>query len=246
MQRVLPHLGLARNVRISNVWMLKTADDKTFLVDSGHPAERIVLRIHLWRAGIRGPGDLDGVILTHRHSDHAGNAAWLRKHFGTRVICHAHDAPYLAGETTPAPLVSPESPGWARLLCHIEDRFPARVHVDEVWEDGELREGFRVFHAPGHTEGSMLLHHERTSTLFSGDAIIGGPPTFRIVERLRLSIDDFSNDGIRARASVRDVLHRLPPTETLCSGHGPAVAHDVERKLARLAHRDTLWPRFVR
>jgi len=233
MQRIRPHLGLARNVRISNVWLLQHGD-RRFLVDTGHPVERAALRMHLWRAGVRGRGDLDGVILTHRHSDHAGNAKWLRRVFDCPVFCHAADAPFLSGASAPPRLATPETPIWARVLCYVEDAFPARVAVDETFDDGNWKFGFRVFHVPGHTAGSSLLHHEPTRTLFTGDTIISGPPTFRLIERIRLSFDEFSEDGPRARYSARAILGDLPPTETLCSGHGPTVCKDAHQKLLSL------------
>ncbi len=242
MLSIRSHLGLARHVRISNVWLLEAPDGRRFLVDTGHRLERTALRLHLWRAGIRRRGDLAAIILTHRHSDHAGNATWLRRTFDCPVVCHADDAAVLSGRQ-PAPVMATSSrPAWALPLCHIEDRFPARVTVDEVLEDSQIWRGFRVFSTPGHTAGSVLLHHEPTRTLFSGDSILGGPPTFRVLERMRLSLDDFSDDGAQARAAVRDVLGELPATDTLASGHGPAICEDVEVKLHRLHRRDILQP----
>lgn len=245
MQRIRPHLGLARNVRISNVWLLQDGY-RRFLVDTGHPVERAALKLHLWKAGIRGRGDLDGVILTHRHSDHAGNARWLRRTYDCPVYCHAEDAPYLMGETPPPRLARPETPIWARVLCHVEDAFPARVEVDGTFDDGEWKFGLRVFHVPGHTAGSSLIHHEPTRTLFSGDTIISGPPTFRLIERMRLSFDEFSEDGPGARRAARAVLEQLPPTETLCSGHGPTVCDGTHHKLLRLREMAATRARVAR
>ena len=62
-------------LRISNVFLLRS-ENGNWLIDCGHALERLLLRTELRRAGIR-PGELRGVLLTHRHSDHAGNAAWL-------------------------------------------------------------------------------------------------------------------------------------------------------------------------
>ncbi len=236
MQRIDTHLGLASKVRISNVWLLQTRSGERFVIDSGHPVERLTLRWELWRAGVRGPGDLDAVILTHRHSDHAGNAAWLRRTFDCPVICHEDDAPYLT-EDCPRPIMAePQVPFWARILCHIEDHFPARVPVDETFADGLWKHGLRVFHAPGHTDGSVLIHHEDTGILFSGDNILTGPPPFRFIERLNLAYDEFSADARRAHASVRAVIDDFPPVATLCSGHGPCVTDFVDQKIRALAN----------
>jgi glyoxylase-like metal-dependent hydrolase (beta-lactamase superfamily II) len=41
--------------------------------------------------------DIDAVLITHHHPDHAGNAERLRSS-GARVISHPADAPYLRGD----------------------------------------------------------------------------------------------------------------------------------------------------
>ena len=233
MQRIDRELGLARRMIISNVWLLEHAG-RRLLIDTGHPLERLALRLHLWRAGIRRRGDLDVAILTHRHSDHAGNAAWLGRTFGCEVACHADDAPELTGARPPARLARWPSSPIHHLLCRIEDRFPARAPVDEAFADGAWRHGLRVVHVPGHTSGSVLLHHEPTGTLFSGDAILSGVPPLRWFERPRLARAVYSSDVARCHAATRAFLADLPPTRTLCAGHGPPITERVEEKLRRL------------
>ncbi len=233
MRRVAPHLRLATRVFISNVWLIDTPSGP-FVVDTGHPLERLGLRFALWRAGIRRQGDLAGVILTHRHSDHAGNAAWIRRAFGCPVICHEKDAPMLSGAVPPTPL-SRRGARWNdEILCRIEDRWPARCPVDETFGEGPWREGFRVVHVPGHTDGSVLLHHEPTATLFSGDAIVTGIPPFRHFELIRLARRGYSLDVDACRERVLRYVEVLPPTETVAAGHGPLVARDASAKLRKL------------
>src|SRR5208283_3860096 len=104
MKRIAPHLRQA-TTRIANIWLLEDSSGRKFLIDSGHPIERPALLANLWMAGIRSPGELTAILLTHRHSDHAGNAAWLRKRYGARVICHEYDAAALSGRVSAPPLV---------------------------------------------------------------------------------------------------------------------------------------------
>ena len=232
MRRVAPHLQLAHRVHISNVWLFDDGEGGRWLIDTGHPLERPWLRRQLRRAGI-GPGDLAGVLLTHRHSDHAGNAAFLRDHLRAPVYCHADDADPLSGARPPPRLARGRAVFFEELLCHIEDRWPARCPVDGVWSEGDWR-GFHVTHAPGHTAGSSLLYHPGAATLFSGDAILSGVPPLRAFSWLRMARPGFSLDVDRCRAATRSFLADLPPIEALAAGHGPPVTRGARERLKRL------------
>ncbi|HRG97381.1 MAG TPA: MBL fold metallo-hydrolase, partial [Polyangiaceae bacterium] len=83
-------------LRVSNVFLLDGGRGDRWLVDTGHWAERATLLWELRRSGL-GPRDLTGVLLTHRHSDHAGNASFLRERFGVKVYAHREDARVLEG-----------------------------------------------------------------------------------------------------------------------------------------------------
>ncbi len=237
MRRIQPHLGLATAMRISNVWLIDAGPCGRVLVDTGHPLERPALLWSLWRAGVRRRGDLGAVVLTHRHSDHAGNAAWLRRRFGCPVVCHEHDAEILSGRRPPERLARGKGSLVDEVLCRVEDRFPARCEVDETFADGRWRERFRAIPIPGHTEGSSLLLHEPTGTLFTGDGVLSGPPPLRAIEWLSLAKPAYSIDVDACRARVREVMRTLPPIRALCSGHGPPVTRMADAKLRRVARR---------
>jgi glyoxylase-like metal-dependent hydrolase (beta-lactamase superfamily II) len=234
MQTPAGRLLLFERLRVSNVWLLEDGRHGRFLVDTGHPLERPLLAWSLWRAGVRQRGDLQGILLTHRHSDHAGNAAWLRERFGCPVVCHPEDARCLTGERCAPPLRRGLGPLHAEVLCAIEDRFPARCVVDDMFEPGRWKWGFQVVHVPGHTEGSVMLHHEPSRVLFSGDSILAGIPPLRFVRLPSLAVPAFSVDVDTSRREVRSFLKALPPTDALCAGHGPLIDSQVEQHLRRL------------
>lgn len=236
MDRVARHLRLAKRLVISNVWLFEH-EGRRFLVDTGHPVERIALLLDLWKAGVRKKGDLTAILLTHRHSDHAGNAAFLRKRFACPVVCHEDDAPLLTGKAKPSRLGGRGARFFEEALCWFEDRWPARCEVDETYKTGAWRWDFEVTNVPGHTEGSVVLYHGATKTLFSGDTILAGPPPLRSIEYLRLAVPGFSIDAPTCHANVKRFLAKLPPTRTLCSGHGPAVKTATHEKLLRLLER---------
>ncbi len=234
-RRVNDTVAVAANVRISNAWLLRDREGRRFLIDTGHRVERWALERHLARAGVRGPGDLSAVLLTHRHSDHAGNARWARERFRCPVVCHAEDAPLLSGERAPARLAGRGAFALHDALCRVEDRFPARSPVDEVFDGGDVRWGFVAIPVPGHTEGSTLLFHVPSGTLFSGDAILAGVPAQRVHTSLRLAVPEYSLDVDRCHRHVLEYLETAPPVRTLAAGHGPLVTRGVAARLATLA-----------
>jgi len=85
--------------RLSNVytnWYLLQAGGRLTVLDAGLPGDWREFRPALSRLG-HSPDDIDAVLITHHHRDHAGNAERLRSS-GARVFSHPADAPYLRGE----------------------------------------------------------------------------------------------------------------------------------------------------
>ena len=74
-----------RGLVVSNVWLLDGGRGDRWLVDTGHPIERLTLLAGLRRTGFS-PRELSGVLITHRHCDHAGNAGFLRREFGVPIL----------------------------------------------------------------------------------------------------------------------------------------------------------------
>jgi glyoxylase-like metal-dependent hydrolase (beta-lactamase superfamily II) len=227
-------IRLATNMFISNVWLLEH-QGKRYLVDTGYTLERLQLRARLHRWGIRGKGDLHGVILTHRHGDHAANAAWLRQTYDAPIICHEADARILCGECPAPKLVGVPKQSWyERVVCTFEDLSPVRVKVDESLSEGRWRNDWEIIDVHGHTEGSIMLQHLPSATLFSGDAILAGPAPQRLFERLTMAMPGFSLDVGSTHQLVQAYVERLQgaaPIRQLCAGHGPLVDKDTTHKL---------------
>jgi glyoxylase-like metal-dependent hydrolase (beta-lactamase superfamily II) len=126
------------------------------------------------------PDDVDAVLITHHHRDHAGNAERLRCS-GARVFSHPADAPYLRGEEHLSDRGMVRylwRPWYARYILRYVakgiTRTPAVAQLDEL-ADGEVVDvpgSPRVVHAPGHSAGSCALFLEDRSLLFTGDALV--------------------------------------------------------------------------
>lgn len=150
---------------ISNCYLL--AGEKPVLVDTGAPGDltRILATFKQHRLE---PSALGLIVLTHGHSDHAGNAAELHRRSGAPVALHVADAPLARNGRNG--VLAPVTP-LARLI---------RPFVDETFEpfDPEIkfRDGLdlgpygvkgRVIATPGPTPGSASI------ILARGEAIIG-------------------------------------------------------------------------
>jgi glyoxylase-like metal-dependent hydrolase (beta-lactamase superfamily II) len=160
-------------------WYLLEEGGRITVLDAGVPGD--------WRAFVSAlshlghtPADVDAVLITHHHPDHAGNAERLRS-CGARVLSHPADGPYLRGEKRMSNWGVVKylwHPWYAlymlRQLAKGVTRTPAIAQLDE-FADGDVLDvpgSPRVVHAPGHTAGSCALFVEDGSILFSGDALV--------------------------------------------------------------------------
>ncbi|MFI1159096.1 MBL fold metallo-hydrolase [Streptomyces sioyaensis] len=115
--------------------------------------------------------DRHRVLLTHAHPDHVQGAAELRRRTGAEILIHEADRPWLEAGRVPAH-------GRSGALGRLIDRLPklhwTPVAADGTVADGELVEGaggLRVLHTPGHSPAHIVLLHEPTRTLRTGDAV---------------------------------------------------------------------------
>jgi len=60
-------------------------------------------------------------------------------------------------------------PGWTATEYRVE-----RAQVTRELEDGDIVFGMKVLHLPGHSTGSIALHCDARSWLFTGDVLYQG------------------------------------------------------------------------
>jgi glyoxylase-like metal-dependent hydrolase (beta-lactamase superfamily II) len=238
MRRVVGTLHRLNRLTISNVFLVDGGPGDRWLVDTGHRLERWLILRELRRAGLL-PRDLTGILLTHRHSDHAGNAAFFQARFGTRVYAHRADAGILDGSNT-RPRLQPGG-AWhpiTAFFARLENRWPApRVPIARALEAGDTLGGLEVHAAPGHTEGSVFYRHEGTASLFSGDMILTAHPPLTIRRGLCLAYPGFTSSMATARASLL-AFHRAGiPYDNLLPGHGPPLLGRARERVLALVER---------
>jgi glyoxylase-like metal-dependent hydrolase (beta-lactamase superfamily II) len=229
--RARPVVGPLLRVRgllVSNVFLLDGGPGDRWIIDSGHVLERPLLLAGLRRSGFL-PGEVSGVLLTHRHSDHAGNAAFLRRTFGLRVFAHRADAEVLEGRRR-APRLEPSSGdpiAWA--FAQIENHTRTTVPVDVALAGGEQIGSLEVHYAPGHTEGSVLYRHVGTRSLLSGDALLAAVPPLTVAQRMTLPHPDYAVDLAQALQSLRALHAAALDYDNLLAGHGRPILGEARR-----------------
>jgi glyoxylase-like metal-dependent hydrolase (beta-lactamase superfamily II) len=148
----------------------------------------------------KAPQDVQRIVMTHAHGDHAGGLAGATSATGADVLAHERDAIYLQSGKPPQLDTSHLS---GRLLTRFRGSF-GKVDVGQTFQDGELLPiggGLRVVHTPGHSPGHVSLLHEPTRVLITGDAIFN-------VRGLRYSPATFCTD-IRLSRETADRLADL-------------------------------------
>ncbi len=146
-------------VRIPIWAYLLRGDDALMLVDTGmpekcvgneryfgemEPGELILPQMDaadrvdrvLARRGLK-LSDIDAVIMTHGHFDHAGGSGLFRE---ARVLVHPAELAALRAEA--------QAPAWIDLGLRYE----------AVTDGAEPLPGVRLIHTPGHTPGHMSVH----------------------------------------------------------------------------------------
>ncbi len=196
---------------------------KLALIDSGagDSPERAVLPA-LRELGLDW-SDLDYLLNTHGHPDHAGGNGELKAAAPrTQVAVHGADKHLLAG---PEAHMQSETDSSAvmRLMDRPEllqerEATLRRIIGRSAGVDRELADGdvvdlgndvtLRVVHTPGHTAGSVCFYWEAERAVFSGDAVQG--------HGWRAGTAPIYHD-----TSYLDSLGRIQDldAETLCMGH---------------------------
>lgn len=206
------------------------------LVDTGvsTPSVRAELERRLSAHGVA-VRDLDRIVLTHWHHDHAGLAGALQEASGASVFVHEADAPLIRQDPEAIALLTqrqyealdewgmPEGPK-SELRAFLERHSGLRGEPASVrtLADGDVVDvgpfDVRVVHLPGHAAGLVGYVFERDGTreAFLGDVVlpkytpnVGGADT-RVDGPLAKYVDSLlrvvGRDWVRAWPGHRDVI----------------------------------------
>lgn len=219
----------------ANLWRIPTApasfvnsfafvedDGSVTLVDTGVKKAPPKIVAGLAAIGKR-PEDVQRIVLTHAHPDHAGGAAEMARRTGAPVSVHDGDRSWCeAGEVLAKPT---ETTTLGRLLMRVSKPTFEPFETGPALSDGEVLPvagGLRVVHTPGHSPGHVSLLHEPSGVLVTGDAIFN-------VRRMRLSPKWLCADF----AMTRQTAHRLGELDydVAAFTHGPEIRDNAREQV---------------
>jgi len=154
-----------------NSFALLEDDGSVTLVDCGLDRAPARIVAGLEQLG-KHPNDVQRIVLTHAHNDHAGGAQEMVERSGVAgVEVHSEDADFVrAGQAAPGATGSLAY----KVLSRLNSGAFAPVAVDRELHDGEMLDiagGLQVHHTPGHTPGHVSLLHADSGVLITGDVI---------------------------------------------------------------------------
>ncbi len=249
-------------LRSANAWLFP--GDSPVLVDSGAGTDEAytLLRRALWDSG----ANLNSLrlVVTHGHVDHAGNAARLRREFGTPLWCPQVEAPFVETFRRDAPrrleafsraLVShgvpPDALERSRDRGRHLDTWMEDVPIGRALADGDRivlgGTEARVRFTPGHTPGSLCIATEDNLVL-TGDTLLEHITSnaVEILDRDRGRYHQYVKtlDGLRRFVGCEALpghhaAFRI--TDGLLDGHQEKHHRRSERILAALDRPKTAW-----
>lgn len=154
-----------------NSYAFVEEDGSVTLIDCGLKRAPAKIVAALAALGKR-PGDVQRIVLTHAHFDHAGGAARMVSEAGAHgVDVHVDDAGYIeTGTRAPGDIATTSG----RLFSRAPWGDFHATAVAQRLTDGEVLPvagGLRIMHTPGHTPGHISLLHPASGVLITGDSI---------------------------------------------------------------------------
>ncbi|MBN0988133.1 MBL fold metallo-hydrolase [Amphritea pacifica] len=156
--------------------------------------------------------ELEKILLTHAHIDHAGGTAELVKQTGVPI-----EGPHIGDQF------------WIDGLPQQSQMFgfpQVEIFTPDRWlEEGDRvtvgKETLEVLHCPGHTPGHVVFYSPQSQLAQVGDVLFQGS----------IGRTDFpKGDHATLISSIREKLFPLGDSVAFIPGHGPMSTFGHERK----------------
>ena len=200
--RIIPVTPFQQNCTL--IWCPETR--MAALVDPGGEVDRLL-------AAVAAEGvQLEKILLTHGHIDHAGGTAELARRAGVPVEGPQPEERFWLDKLPDQSRMF----GFPQVECFEPDRW---------LEDGETvtvgKQVLKVFHTPGHTPGHITFFDEEGRLELVGDVLFAGS----------IGRTDFPRGDFRTLVgSIREKLFPLGDDVAFIPGHGPMSTFGNERR----------------
>ena len=175
-------------------------------VDPGGEVDRLL------EAAAQHQVDIQKILITHGHIDHAGGAAALAERTGVAIEGpHPDDAFWIDS-------IESDGPNWGLpdARCFSPSRW---LYDQDRVEVGNL--SFEVYHCPGHTPGHVVFFNRESNLASVGDVLFNGS----------IGRTDFpKGDHATLIRSITEKLWPLGDEVTFIPGHGPVSTFGEERQ----------------
>ncbi|HET6616766.1 MAG TPA: MBL fold metallo-hydrolase [Gemmatimonadota bacterium] len=184
----------------ANAWLASDeARREAFLVDAGAEADRLLAEL--------ASRDLQlvAILQTHAHADHIGALPEIVAETGAPVYLHPDAEPML--HSAEANLSAMAGIPVTAAVPYVPVRDGDRLEI--------MGREVRVYHTPGHADGSVCFHLPNESVVFTGDALFQGS----------IGRTDFPGGSLETLlGGIRDKLLVLPDDTRVLAGHmGPTT-----------------------
>ena len=218
------NLSLPYRLGSVNCYLLEADGWGYVLVDTGGSNRHRELEEELERNGCK-PGKLWLIVLTHGDFDHTGNAAYIRKKYGSKIAMHHDDSGMVERGNMffNRMRVNIFLRTLIKILTYIffgfgkSERFKPDFYVDDGYDLSEYGLDAKIMHIPGHSKGSIGIL-TGSGDLFCGDLLTNGNKTDQP------NINSIIDDKVVANESV-EKLEGLK-INTVYPGHGKPFSWD--------------------
>ena len=231
--------GMYDTPQYGSVYILDA--ERPAVVDTGIGTNHELLFDALEEVGI-GEDDLEFILPTHVHLDHAGGAGFLADRYpNATVLTHDIGVPHLVD---PSRLVAGTKAAVdEQWQYYVEPKPVSEERIEGIAGGDTVDLGDRtleVIHAPGHAPHQTIFHDTRDDVVFTADAAgIFVPQTGRVRQTTPPSQFDLD----QCLADAETIIQRDP--EVLCFGHfGPV--HYSEDLLSGYKRTLVEWLEAVR